>query len=117
MGTPVDNLEKLVASVTDIADTKIELAKLRIAAKISASLSSFVTIIMVAIFSGSALIILSFGLAYYIGNRLNNLSYGFFIVGGFYTVICLLMYLNRRNLLQTPFINLFIKKIINGQGY
>jgi len=117
MNTPSYNIERLLASVSDIAETKIELAKLRVASKISVSLSSFIAIMMAVLLSVTAIIIISFGVAYFIGNRLNNLSYGFFIVGGFHVLVCLLIYVNRRKWLQDPLSNLFIKKIINGEGY
>lgn len=112
MYSTIDNIEKLVASVSDVAETKIELIKLRAAGKISASLSSLVTMIMVLVFSGAALTIVSFGFAYFIGSKLNNLSYGFFIVGGFYALAGLLVFLNRKKWLQEPLSNLFINKLI-----
>jgi len=112
MHSTIDNIEKLVASVSDVAETKIELIKLRAAGKISASLSSLVALMMVVVFSGAALTIVSFGFAYLIGSKLNNLSYGFFIVGGFYALVGLLVFFNRKKWLQDPLSNLFIDKII-----
>jgi hypothetical protein len=112
MNETIDNIEKLVASVSDIAETKIELAKLRAAGKISVSLSSVVSIMLIAVLVGATLTIISFGVSYFIGNKLNNLSYGFFIVGGFYALVSLIVYLNRKNWLQDTLSNLFIDKII-----
>lgn len=112
MSTTVENIEKLVASVSDVAETKIELIKLKAAGKISASLSSLVAIMMVVVFSGAALTILSFGLAYLIGSKLDNVSYGFFIVGGFYALTGLLFFYNRKKWIQNPLSNLFIDKIV-----
>jgi hypothetical protein len=112
MNETIDNIEKLVASVSDIAETKIELAKLRAAGKISVSLSSVVSIMLIAVLVGATLTIISFGVSYLIGNKLNNLSYGFFIVGGFYALVSLIVYLNRKNWLQDTLSNLFIDKII-----
>jgi len=112
MNETIDNIEKLVASVSDIAETKIELAKLRAAGKISVSLSSVVSIMLIAVLVGATLTIISFGVSYLIGNKLNNLSYGFFIVGGFYALVSLIVYVNRKNWLQDTLSNLFIDKII-----
>lgn len=112
MYSTIDNIEKLVASVGDVAETKIELIKLRAAGKISASLSSLVALMMVLVFSGGALTIVSFGFAYWIGSKLDNLSYGFFIVGGFYALVGLLVFFNRKKWVQNPLSNLFIDKII-----
>ena len=112
MHSTIDNIEKLVASVTDVAETKIELIKLRAAGKISESLSSLLAVMMVMIFCGAALTIVSFGFAYLIGSKLNNLSYGYFIVGGFYALVGLLVFFNRKKWVQDPLSNLFIDNII-----
>ena len=108
----IDNIEKLVASVSNAAETKVELMKLKVAGKISSSLSNLVAIMMVLVFSGAALTIISFGFAYWIGSELNNVYAGFFIVGGFYALVGLLVYANRKKWVQGPLANLFIDKII-----
>ena len=95
-----------------MAETKVELLKLKAAGKISASLSSLVAIMMVLVFGGAALTILSFGFAYWISSGLDNVWAGFFIVGGFYALVGLLVYVNRQNWVQRPLSNLFIDKII-----
>lgn len=108
----IDNIEKLVASVSNAAETKVELMKLKVAGKISSSLSNLVAIMMVLVFGGAALTIISFGFAYWIGSELNNVYAGFFIVGGFYALVGLLIYANRKKWVQDPLANLFIDKII-----
>ncbi|MFT3682454.1 MAG: phage holin family protein [Ferruginibacter sp.] len=112
MQTAIENIEKLVASAGEVAETKLELLKLRAAGKVSASLSGLVALMMIMIFSGAALTIISFGFAYLIGNALGDLSYGFFIVGGFYALVGLLVFFNRKKWVQDPLSNFFIDKII-----
>ena len=112
MYSTIDNIEKLAATVSDVTETKLELLKLRIAGRISASLSSLVAIMMVLVFGGAALTIISFGLAYWISGLLDNVSAGFFIVGGFYALVGLLIYVKREKWVQEPLRNLFIDKII-----
>ncbi|MES2848831.1 MAG: phage holin family protein [Bacteroidota bacterium] len=112
MHSTIENIEQLVSDVSDMAETKVELLKLKAAGKISASLSSLVALMMVMVFGGAALTILSFGFAIWIGSELNNAWAGFFIVGGFYALVGLLVYVNRKNWVQRPLSNLFIDKII-----
>jgi ABC-type uncharacterized transport system permease subunit len=112
MYSVINNVEKLVASLNDVAETKIALLKLKAAGKVSASLSSIVSIVIAAVFGGVALTILSFGFAYLIGSKLSNLSYGFFIIGGLYALTGLLVFINRKKWLQIPLSNLFIDKLI-----
>lgn len=112
MNTTFENIEKLVTAAGDLAETKIELVKLKAAGKISASLSSLVAVIMVLVFGGAALTVISFGFAFFIGSKLDNVSYGFFIVGGIYALAGLLVYINRKKWVQLPLSNMFIDKII-----
>ncbi|MBL0357626.1 MAG: phage holin family protein [Chitinophagaceae bacterium] len=112
MYSTVDSIEKLVAVAGDLAETKIELLKLKAAGKVSASLSSLVAVIMILVFSGAALTVISFGFAYLIGSKLDNLSYGFFIIGGVYALAGLLIYVNRKKWVQAPLSNMFIDKIV-----
>ena len=108
----IDNVEKLVASVSEVTETKIALLKLKAADKISTALSGFVSIILAAVFGSMAIIILSIGFAFLIGDQLNNLSYGFFLIGIFYALIGLLVYINRKKWVQIPISNLLINKIL-----
>jgi Putative Actinobacterial Holin-X, holin superfamily III len=112
MYSTIDKIERLVASVSDVAETKATLLKLRAAGKISTSLSSLVAIIVAVVFGGVALTIVSFGFAWFIGSKLNDLSYGFFIIGGLYVLAGLLVFVNRKKWVQVPLNNLFIDKII-----
>jgi uncharacterized membrane protein YqjE len=112
MQTTSNHLEKLTEAVTDLAETKIELMKLKAAGKISASLSALVAITMILVFSGAALTILSFGISYWIGSRLNSIYAGFFIVGGFYALAGLLFYIKRKKWVSGPLSNFFIDKLM-----
>ena len=66
--------------------------------------------------AGVSITILSFGVAYWIGNELGNLHYGFFIVGGFYAIVGVLLYFLRERLLKTPISNLIIDKITESDN-
>lgn len=112
MQSTVDHIEDLISKAGDIAETKAELWKLRAAGKISETVSSLISIIAIVILTGAALTIASVGAAYWIGAEMNNVSYGFFIVGGFYAFAGLLLYLFRRKWIKTPLSNLIIDKII-----
>ncbi len=111
MITVIENAERLLATAGELAQTKIELAKLKATGKISGALSSFVAVILVVILSAGAITILSFGLAHLIGDALGNTSYGFFIMGAVYALAGLLVYFNRNNWVQKPFNDFFIDKI------
>ena len=112
MQSTIKHIEDFVSKAGDLAETKVELWKLRAAGKISETVSSLISVIAIAIISCAAIIIISFGIAFWIGSELGNVSYGFFIVGGFYAFAGLLLYLFRRQWIKKPVSNLIINKII-----
>ncbi len=112
MSTMSDKIEGLFSSVSDLAETKAEIFKLKAAGKISASLSSLIAITIAIIFGSVTLTVISFGFAYLIGSELDNLSYGFFIIGGFYILAGILVYANRKKWVIAPLSNLFIDKFV-----
>lgn len=106
-----ENAEKFITAAGNLAETKVELAKLKATAKVSQSLASVLSIIMVIVFGGGAITIVSFGFAYLIGQALDNISYGFFIIGTVYALAGLLVYVKRKEWIQQPLSDLFIDKI------
>jgi len=112
MQSTIKHIEDFVSKAGDLAETKAELWKLRTVAKISATISSLFSVIAIAILTCVAIIIISFGIAFWIGSEIGNVSYGFFIVGGFYAFAGLLVYLFRKQWIKKPVSNLVINKIL-----
>jgi Putative Actinobacterial Holin-X, holin superfamily III len=112
MQSTIDHIETLVSKAGDIAETKVELWKLRAAGKISETVSSLISIFAMVVLIMAAITILSIGVAFWVGSEMGKTSYGFFIVGGFYAVVGLFVYLFRRSWIKKPLSNLIIDKII-----
>jgi hypothetical protein len=112
MNTPIDHIEALVSKAGELAETKMEIWKLKVVNRIASTVSSLIAVMAVVLFVVIALLIISLGAAVWIGNSLGQLSYGFFIVGGFYVLAGILLYLFRKPLLKTPISNLIIDKIV-----
>ncbi len=113
MNSVIENLEQIAAAATSVAETKFELLKLKTADKISASISGLAIIVVTALIGVIAVLILSFGLAYFIGNKLGDVSYGFFIMGGIFVLAGLLVYANRQAWIHRPITNILIDKFTN----
>ncbi|HEY6062089.1 MAG TPA: phage holin family protein, partial [Chitinophagaceae bacterium] len=90
MQSTIRHIEDFVSKAGDLAETKVELWKLRAAGKISETISSLFSVIAIAVLTCVAITIISFGIAFWIGSEMGNVSYGFFIVGGFYAFAGLL---------------------------
>lgn len=112
MHSTIDHIENLISKAGDVAETKAALWKLRAAGKISETVSSLISVIAIVILTVTAITIVSVGIAFWIGLEMGKTSYGFFIVGSFYAVVGLLVYLFRSQWIKKPLSNLIINKII-----
>lgn len=112
MHSTIDHIENLISKAGEIAETKAELWKLRAAGKISETVSSLISIIVIFILTIVAITVVSIGIAFWIGLEMGKTSYGFFIVGSFYAFVGLLAYVFRSQWIKKPLSNLIIDKII-----
>jgi hypothetical protein len=111
MNSP-DSIKTLIDKSKDYLETKIELAKLKTIDK-SADVLSAVVVIVSMIFIGSLVIILiSIGLSLFLGRLLGAYHYGFFIMGGFYAILLLVIFLQREKWIKTPISNGLINKML-----
>src|SRR5436189_144780 len=74
MQSIIDNIENLVSRAGEIAETKVELWKLRAAGKISETVSSIISVIAVVILTITAITILSIGGAFWIGSAMGMME-------------------------------------------
>ncbi|HXB28770.1 MAG TPA: hypothetical protein VNW49_03075 [Puia sp.] len=107
-----DSIKTLIDKSKDYLETKIELTKLKTIDK-SADILSAVVVIVSMIFIGSLVIILiSIGLSLYLGRLLGAYHYGFFVMGGFYALVLLLIFIQREKWIKTPISNGLINKML-----
>jgi len=109
---PTDSIKTLFDKSKDYLDTKIELTKLKTIDKSADVLSSMVVMITVILLSFMLVLFLSVGAAMLVGKSLGAYHYGFFIVGGFYAVVLLVIYLGRGKWIKTPIANGLINKML-----
>jgi uncharacterized protein YqhQ len=107
-----DSIKTLIDKSKDYLETKIELARLKTIDK-SADVLSAVVVIVSMIFIGSLFIIMiSIGISLFLGRILGAYHYGFFIMGGFYALVLLLIYIQREKWIKTPISNELINKML-----
>lgn len=112
MQSTIEHIEDIISKTGEIIDTKTELIKLKAAGKVSEIISSLISITAIVTLVGVAAAILSIGVAYSIGKSLGSIAYGFFIVGGFYVVLAIIIYFFREDIIKKPLNNIIIDKII-----
>ena len=107
--TPV---ESLIDRVKSYVETRIDLLKLKGIDKSSSFLSLLIAMVVVILISFIALMLLSVGMALFLGDLLGKPYYGFFIMAVLYLITGLVIYSNRDKWLKKPIANSMIKKLL-----
>ena len=105
-------LKSLLGKTRDYLETRIDLFRLKTIDKSSDVLSAMAVIIAIVLATLFFLALVSVGAAIYLGHILGGLHYGFFIVGGFYAIVVLILYAFRRQWIKTPVYNGIVKKFL-----
>jgi hypothetical protein len=79
-------LRSLLDVATDYGETSIELIKLKALDKTTNVVSSLVPLSIVIIFLLSFLLFVNLGIAFWLGEILGEIFYGFLVVAGFYII-------------------------------
>ena len=111
MNTEKIVVEKLIGGVPDLIESYRDLISLKLVAHTSLGLSlsivglvSMMMVVFVLLFTG-------IGSAWWIGEQLDNMKAGFFIVGGFYTLLLMILLVIGPKIIVPKIRNLIIKKI------
>jgi fatty acid desaturase len=105
-------IESLLERIAEYGKTSFELAKLKLLDKTSDIVSSFISHSVVVVFILSFLFFLNLGIAFWLGEILNSIYYGFLIVAVFYGVIAIVFHFIMHNWIKKIVINYIIKKIL-----
>lgn len=108
-----EHIEKLVKDILGYVNTKIDHLQLIIIKKVTEEISKLLRAIAIGIvliiFTG----ILSLAVALYLGEQLGTISYGFFIVAGFYFLILLILIIARKGLFNHRVLRKVSKEILD----
>jgi hypothetical protein len=106
------DIDMLLSDAGDFIETRTTLFKLKAIESlvdVSGELASGLGMIVITSF---VIIIFSIGISLLIGDWLGKTFYGFFIMGGIYGIIALIIYARRNRWLKDPFSNMLIRKIL-----
>jgi len=96
-------IESLLEKAADYGKTTLDLIKLKAIDKSTDAASTFIPQTFVFVFIAIFLIFLNLGLAFWLGEILGNIYFGFFVVAGFYGIVGIVLHF---------FLHKWIKKII-----
>lgn len=106
------NIEKLYEKAENYTKTSIDLVKLKAIDKTSEIISSLAVVISVAFIVAIFTLFLNIGIALWIGDELNNMALGFFIVSAFYLIVGIIIFINRNSFIKVPIDNLIVGKLL-----
>lgn len=109
------SIETLFKKTGDYVETKIDLLKLQAVDKTSEVTSSLVSNIVIGVLGMMMLIIFNIGIAFYLGEVLGRIYYGFFLVSAFYMLLTVLLYVFRKDWLKGPVQDQMIRKLLNSK--
>ena len=102
MHTTLEQIETIISKAGDYAETKFTIYKLSAAKKLIITSTSILSILVVLIFGWLGILFCSIGLALGIGIFIQHPFAGFLIVGSFYFLVGLLLFLFRKKLMIIP---------------
>ena len=111
--TYIDSIKNLFDQSTDYLETKVEITKLQAIDKSADMVSDMIVGVAIVIVGFLILVFISVGAALLIGATLGSTYYGFFLMGGFYSLLLMLIFVQRNRWIKTPVANGIIHKIMN----
>lgn len=100
----------------DYSKTTLKLLKLNAVDKSAEIVSSLFSLLVVSMTVVLSIIIISIGVALWLGKLLGDTFYGFFIIGAFYMLIAILFRIFREKWLKYPVSNSIIKQMIKPKS-
>ncbi|MBS1660009.1 MAG: hypothetical protein JST68_03050 [Bacteroidetes bacterium] len=107
--TDIDNL---LSDAGDYIETRTTLWKLKAIESLSDVSGELVSGLAMIVVSSFVVILFSIGVALLVGDLIGKSYYGFFIIGGIYAIVALILYARRGDWLKEPFSNMLIRKIL-----
>ena len=104
--------EILVNNLKNYVNTNCELMKLSAIEHTTVIGSSLVSWLLIAMIGFLVTLFVSLGLGFYISNKFDNNYSGFVFVAGFYFIVGFVLILGRKTLIEMPFGNKIIKRML-----
>ena len=111
MNSPERTIESLFEKAEDYSKTSMELLKLNAIDKSADMVSSLLTQTIMFVIAMVFILLSSIGVAFWLGSLFDSIPMGFFMVGGFYLVLTLVVYSVRKNI-KVPIRHLIISNLI-----
>jgi hypothetical protein len=105
-------LDSLLDRATEYSKTSYELVKLKALDKTTDIISSFIPHSVVFVLIASFLLFFNIGLAFWLGEILGRIFYGFFVVAAFYVVTGIIIHFFMHKWIKRRISDYFIQQVL-----
>lgn len=105
-------MESLLERITEYGKTSYELVKLNVVDKTSDGVSSLMAHAIVRVVLACFLLFVNLGVAFWVGDMLGKVFYGFFVVAAFYGLVVFVLHFFMRKWLKRMFYDYIIRQML-----
>jgi hypothetical protein len=105
-------IEELLERATEYGKKSFELVKLKAVDKISDVISSIIPNVVVFLLVASFMVFFNIGLAFWLGEMLGKICYGFFVVAAFYGIAGIVLHFFLHKWLKRNICNYINKQVL-----
>ena len=106
------SVEELMKSVEEYGKTSFDLLRLQAAQKGSVIMSNMLVGVSILIPALMCIMALNIAAAFWLGELLGKVYFGFLVVAGFYFVVGLFLFLTRHHLIEKPVLKMILSQIL-----
>jgi hypothetical protein len=108
-----NHIELLLETAAEYSKTSFELIKLKTLDKVSDVVSTIIPLVVVLLILSSFMLFCSLGIAFWLGEMLEKVYYGFLVVAAFYGLVAFILHFILRKWLKRKICNYIIKLALN----
>ncbi|MFZ4724071.1 MAG: hypothetical protein ACOYMD_01350 [Paludibacter sp.] len=106
-------IESLLERTADYGKTSYQLVKLKVIDTTSDRVSTFFSHFFIFIILSSFVLFLNLGLAFWLGELLGQIFYGFLAVAAFYALVAFILHFFTRKMIKRFFYDYIIRQLLN----
>jgi hypothetical protein len=111
MNETFEKVEQLTEHVKEYVNTRVEIAKLRLAEKTSLTVGNMIAAVVVAVLFLFVILFGSIAGAWALSDWIGKSYAGFLIVAGFYLLVAIIVWFARGRLIRFPVMNAIVKML------
>jgi len=109
-------IKSLGIHLQEYLEVSVSLLKLRAAEKTSDLIADIAGVVVVSLFFIFFLLFVSFGCANLLSGVFGNNYSGFLIIGGFYLVLGLILWVGRKRIIRNPILNAIVRRLFENNN-